>query len=162
MSMSSRLITTTEDISGHKFVKCYNKRTWKWYAIEAEIIVPAGSTIVHPKRYYYDKDIEKMYEIPNDELRTNKIKVTHIRKQNGNDKCIPLYYGLMHNNKIMYEEGGNYETDVDVEVEKEASNGFYFKLTKGALAEDMDGAKQQVFNYNSRNIFSKMYNHFFA
>jgi hypothetical protein len=153
MSTGSRLLITSEDVPGHKILKCYNKKTWNWYVGEAEVIVPGGSTIVHPKRYYYDKDIGKMYEIPNDELRTNKIKVTHIKKQNGDDECIPLYYGLMHNNRILYVEGENYETSVDVDVEKEASNGFHFKLTKEAFAEDMDRGREQVLDYNLRNIY---------
>jgi hypothetical protein len=162
MSTTPRIFITPEDVSGHKILKCYNRKTWKWYTAKTKLIVLANSTIVHPKRYYYDRDIEKMYEIPNDDLRTNKIKITHIEKENKNDKCIPLYYGLMHNNKIEYEEGKTYETLVDTNVEKEASYGFYFKLTEEALEESMDSANHQVLDSNSKNIFSKVRHHFFS
>ena len=88
--------------------------------------------------------------------------ITHIEKENEGDICIPLYYGLMHNDKIKYEEGKTYETKVDTDVEKESSNGFYFNTTEKDLNEIVESARSQIQEYNSRNIFSKAYYHLFG
>lgn len=162
MTDERRVFTTTEESEGHKFLKCYNRQQWRWYLAKAKLIVPTNSTIVYPKRYHHDKDFDKFYEIPNTDVRTDKIKITHIEKENEHDTCIPLYYELMHKEKIKYEEGKTYETKVDKDVEKEAGNGFHFTTKEEDLNEIMESANYQVQKYNSRNIFSKVYHHLFG
>jgi hypothetical protein len=152
---------TKNDYFGHKFLKCYNRKTWKWYLGETEIVVPPESTIVFPKNYYYDSDFDKMYEDVNLDIRSNKIKITRIQKENENDICIPLYYDLMHKNRIEYEEGKTYETTVDMDIERQEGEGFYFVSSKNNLKKYFNSANHQICKYNSRNILSKAYHHLF-
>src|SRR5271156_1492886 len=98
MTDNQRVFITDKDRSGLKFLKCYNRKSDVWYVAKTKLIVPTNSTIVYPKRYHYDIDFPgKFYEIQSTDIRTDKIKITHIEKENEGDICIPLYYGLMHN-----------------------------------------------------------------
>ncbi len=128
---------TKEDIEIKHVIKCFENYN-KPYPVIVDAVIPKDSTIVHSRKYKHNikmtqygslygmssNDLQQ--EIPNNELRTNQIMFTDIKKRNDLDKCyLRRSDQLLTDNRKIQSNTLMTET-VNTDIDKTYGNGLYF------------------------------------